>query len=181
MKGRTIREAAEAWVQTFNAIPQGLIQKLIQHDPDEVYEITPPGAGDHVYIYAGKHDGEYGEIVKRSPTDDDVYIIELDGSDKKIRLRKDDFEVQRDDYLPMWGWVWTFGDHIDEEWANGEYLGCHLQEMADCGFRIYEQEDLGLFFGIDGCGYDFYDAHWIPLYKARGLQWHDPEKEDEAA
>ena len=44
--------------------------------------------------------------------------------------------------------------------------------MADCGFRIYEQEDYGYIFGIDGAGYDFYEAHWIPLYKARGLKWH---------
>lgn len=45
--------------------------------------------------------------------------------------------------------------------------------MADCGFRIYESDDFGGYiFGIDGAGYDFYDAHWIPLYKARGLRWH---------
>lgn len=50
--------------------------------------------------------------------------------------------------------------------------------MADCGFRIYEQEDLGYVFGIDGAGYDFYSEHWIPLYKARGLHWHKEEDGD---
>lgn len=29
--------------------------------------------------------------------------------------------------------------------------------------------------GIDGAGYDFYEAHWIPLYEARGLHWHEGE------
>lgn len=52
--------------------------------------------------------------------------------------------------------------------------------MADCGFRIYEQEDYGYIFGIDGAGYDFYDEHWCPLYKARGLRWHDEEGETQA-
>lgn len=44
--------------------------------------------------------------------------------------------------------------------------------MADCGFRVYKQEDYEYIFGIDGAGYDFYESHWCPLYKARGLHWH---------
>ena len=36
----------------------------------------------------------------------------------------------------------------------------------------------GYFFGIDGAGYSFYEEHWIPLYKARGLQWHKTEGEE---
>ena len=172
MKYDNIRDAAYAWVQTFNAIPQGLLQKL---DPDELYEITPPSKHDRVYIYNGKHHGEEGQIVGRCKTNDDKYWVELDNSDKKILFDKDDFEVQYDGWLPMWGTMWTFGESIDEEWANGQYLGSHLQEMADCGFRIYEQEDLGIVFGIDGAGYDFYEQHWIPLYKARGLHWHEEE------
>ena len=52
-----------------------------------------------------------------------------------------------------------------------------MQIMANCGFRIYESEDYGYIFGIDGAGYDFYEAHWIPLYKAIGLKWHDNEED----
>ena len=172
MRFDTIREAAEAWVQSFNAIPQAVIEKLMSIDFDEVNEITPPRSGDRVWIGRGNHLGEYGEIVKRSPSDENMYIITLDRWNKRIRLNKDDFEVQRDGILPMWGTMWSFSDSIDDEWIDGQYLGSHLQEMADCGFRIYEQEDFGHVFGIDGCGYDFYEAHWIPLYKARGLKWH---------
>ena len=53
--------------------------------------------------------------------------------------------------------------------------------MADCGFRIYESEEFGYFFGIDGAGYSFYEEHWIPLYKQRGLQWHKTDEETEVA
>ena len=45
--------------------------------------------------------------------------------------------------------------------------------MSKCGFRIYKSYEFGCFFGIDGMGYDFYDEHWLPLYEARGLQWHN--------
>ena len=51
--------------------------------------------------------------------------------------------------------------------------------MSNCGFRIYESEEFGYFFGIDGAGYDFYESHWEPLYKARGLHWHDPQAEED--
>ena len=47
--------------------------------------------------------------------------------------------------------------------------------MIECGFVVCESIDYGYFFGIDGGGYDFYNAHWLPLYKARGLQWHEEE------
>ena len=160
----TIREAAEAWVQGFNAIPSGVLEKL---GTEEVYEITPISRGDRVYIWGD----EQGEVVKVRR--DGKALVEMDGDRSHRLIDLDNLEAERDGWLPMWGTLWTFGDSIDEEWANGEYLGPHLQEMADCGFRIYEQEDFGLIFGIDGCGYDFYESHWIPLYKARGLKWHE--------
>lgn len=75
-----------------------------------------------------------------------------------------------DDFLPMWGTVWTFDEWIDEEWARR-----NINVLQECGFRVYDNEDLGLFFGIDGAGYDFYKTYWISLYEARGLQWHDED------
>lgn len=70
----------------------------------------------------------------------------------------------------MWGTMWSFGDGCDDWWLED---GDGIRIMSECGFRIYEHEEFGYFFGIDGCGYDFYEAHWLPLYNARGLQWHD--------
>lgn len=78
------------------------------------------------------------------------------------------------DAMPMLGWMWSFGDSADDWWLE-EQDG--IEKMEECGFRVYEHEDYGYYFGIDGAGYDFYDAHWIPLYKARGLQWHDEDDE----
>lgn len=78
-----------------------------------------------------------------------------------------------DGYFPMWGTVWTFYDSVDDWWAEN-----HIDVMQECGFRVYDQEDFGIIFGIDGAGYNFYEAHWVPLYKARGLQWHEQEQPD---
>lgn len=162
MKYDSVREAVQAWVREFNAIPQTVIEKLSTYDFD-VMEITPPAKYDRVYIYTGGHGGERGEI---SGICTDGYEITLDNGDSLI-LPEDAFDVERKCGLPIWGTMWTFDDACDAHWLEE-----HLQEMADCGFRIYEQEDFGYVFGIDGAGYDFYEEHWIPLYKARGLHWH---------
>ena len=121
----TIREAATAWVNGFNAVPTTVVEKLMRRDPDEVREITP-----------GRRDEDA-------------------------------------DFRPMWGTMWSFGDSADDYWLEE---GDGLELMAECGFRIYEQEDFGYLFGIDGAGYSFMDEHWIPLYKARGLHWHREEE-----
>lgn len=179
MKYDTIREAAEAWVDGFNAIPYSVAEKLLKvSDYGDLYEITPPSKCDRVYLYGNEHNGEHGEIVETCyDGDDNLYRIELDDGGDCV-VSEDDFEVEREGGLPMWGTLWAFGENIDNAWLDGKYIGNGLQAMADCGFRIYESEDYEYIFGIDGAGYDFYEAHWIPLYKARGLHWHKEESEE---
>lgn len=169
-KGMTIKEATREWVREMSAIPYGVMEKLMNFD--DVREITPPTRCDRVYIYSGEYSGEEGEI-EAYDGETEKYIINLD-SGEQAQEESDNFEVVDHGGLPMWGTLWTFSESFDNHWLeNGG-----LEKMANCGFRIYEQEDLGYVFGIDGAGYDFYEAHWIPLYKARGLQWHDPETEN---
>ena len=88
-----------------------------------------------------------------------------------------DNEVKYNDELPMWGTMWSFGDRCDELWLD-EKDG--ITAMSQCGFRIFKSFEFGYFFGIDGVGYDFYEAHWLPLYEARGLMWHDIKTDEEA-
>lgn len=70
--------------------------------------------------------------------------------------------------FPMWGTMFTFKDSLDDHWIQD-----NLEVMRDCGFFVYESEHFEYTFGIDGGGYDFYEAHWIPLYKKRGLNYHN--------
>lgn len=169
MKYENKIEAARAWVDEFDRIPYGIIEKLLKNNIEELYEVTPPARCDRVYCYDLN---EYGEVTEASA---ESLTVELDNGEV-VTVTPEDVEVQRDDFLPMWGTLWAFSDSCDNYWI--EELG-GLQAMANCGFRIYEQEDYTYIFGIDGAGYDFYDAHWLPLYEARGLKWHKEEEESE--
>ena len=169
MKYNTIREATEQWVKEFSAIPQSLIEKAyMENNIGHITEITPLSINDRVYHY---DKGEYGCITDM--TDDEEFVVELDNGEE-IKAKSEDMEANRDDFLPMWGTMWMFGDSCDDWWVNEDD---GLQIMANCSFRIYEIDE-GIIFGIDGAGYSFYDEHWIPLYKARGLQWHKTDEEE---
>ena len=171
-EGMTIREAAEEWVREFNAIDQGMIAKLMEHEPNDWSEVTKPSACDRVYVYEVDGEEHYGEIEK-FVEEDEKYLIELDDGNK-VTVSDGDFEVCYDGLLPMWGTMWSFGDSCDEWWLEEDN---GIEVMSSCGFRIFSSEEFGYFFGIDGAGYDFYEAHWVPLYKKRGLRWHDPAAE----
>lgn len=40
--GLTIRDAAERWVHEMNAIPQGMIEKLMNIGDEDIHEVTEP-------------------------------------------------------------------------------------------------------------------------------------------
>lgn len=175
-QGTTIREATQDWVSSFNAFPYSMIETLMKHDIDSWHEVTKPRIGDRVYVFefpegydGNEHSGTIEKLVG------DVFLIELD-DETTIEIGSEDFEVERDTLLPMWGTLWQFGDSADDYWAE-DLDG--IQSLSNCGFRVYEHEEWGYFFGIDGCGYSFFEEHWIPLYKARGLRWHDEKAEKE--
>jgi hypothetical protein len=109
---------------------------------------------------------EWIQRFDRIPTE---IVWKLYNADDEIVEITPTTAAEYDSFLPMWGTMWSFESSMDNEWLDDEK---NLQAMADCGFRIYMQENYGYIFGIDGAGYDFYEAHWIPLYKARGLMWH---------
>ncbi len=66
----------------------------------------------------------------------------------------------------MWNAMWVIGGGPSYE---------EIQEFNECGISVYEDDDGGWYFGIDGCGYDFYDAHWIKLYRKYGICRHSTE------
>lgn len=177
-KYKTIKEATQAWVMEMNAIPQGMIDKLMRNDPDDWEELTTPSYGSRVYVYElpDGYDGSShtGEIEKLEV--EKVHICMDDGYE--LDTITDNIELEQDDGLPMWGTMWSFGDSCDDYWLE-ELDGIRL--MSECGFRIYHNDEFGYFFGIDGAGYDFYESHWIPLYKARGLHWHETDADKEVA
>ena len=87
-------------------------------------------------------------------------------------------------YGIMWGTMWIVNNSVDitniekllkpVEDEDDEMHG--YEEIGETGIYAFKIAD-DLVLGINGAGYDFYDAHWIPLYDALGLQWHEKEKE----
>ena len=71
--------------------------------------------------------------------------------------------------IPMWRWVFVPDDPTDQWWVKN-----NAQEIYEkCGIVVYETEEIGVYFGINGADYGFYEAHWLPLYRLRGLKWHE--------
>ena len=165
MKYATKFEAARAWVSSFFAIPTSVIVKLYEFDEDDLEEVTPISVGQQVYSYMTGYTG----TVVTIDTEEQTCVIDDDGR-LYTDISLDEVIPDEDTRFPMWGTMWAFSERPDDYWMENED---GLRLMADCGFRIYKSEDYGYVFGIDGAGYDFYEAHWIPLYDARGLKWHE--------
>jgi len=52
---------------------------------------------------------------------------------------------------------------MDQQW-----LGQRRDQVAALGLYVFESDALGFILGIDGAGFDFYEAFWIPLRRLRG-------------
>ena len=144
-------ESCQKWVNEFNAIPQQLILKAFPSFEEDGLEIlaterTCDNCGGTDFT---EKENENGEIE---------YICDNCGENEG-------FDVYD---LPMWGTMWTFASSLDEDWARE-----NIEVMRKCGFWVYDSDETGILFGINGAGYDFYEQHWLPLYDARGLKWHE--------
>lgn len=133
-------------------------------NPDDWQEVTKPVKGNRVYVY---DENDYGKVIA---TLSDGYIVQMERDSAEIRVDEGNYRIEFDKRLPMWNTMWSFDNVCDDYWLKEEH---GIKKMSECGFRIFKSKEFGYFFGIDGTGYDFYEQRWIPLYKARGLKWHE--------
>lgn len=171
MSKPTIREAAEQWIDQFDRVPASVIEKMAQadeamnyYDSDSLRLVAGPriaciwcGA-----TYEGEHSLEQLHELDQSRRGEPCPFCEGNSGDQWER----GFPVNA---FPC-GWSTLFAprDGLDREWVLE-----HADAVAGLGFFVFESEDYGCLLGIDGAGYDFYDAFWIPLYRLRGLHWHE--------
>jgi len=93
---------------------------------------------------------------------------------------------------PMWGTIWLAGDNkgcfeeimkeydldneekLDEDEGEecAELICGGWHELGDSGVFVRELDE-ELLVGINGAGYNFYQAHWEKLYEAVGFLWHE--------
>lgn len=160
-----------------DAIPQVLI-KPTDADGDEVLReiVTAPELDtSELYVEPFGEDGDDGLSRTYDAPDLDEYTCDVGGAGMtfntveaatarhaadKAKVEKHNVDVvafrserEGQDILPMWGTMWHVEDHPEIRSA-----------LATEGLRVYEHDEInGLLFGVEGCGYDFYGAHWIPL------------------
>jgi len=110
------------------------------------------------------------------PSDEIIYeeyIQDLDEKhehEKKILdmpkeeiLKSEEFDTyKRESYPePVWGTV--FG--VDEFFVNSAYM--NVDKLYKLGLGVIDH-DTGYYIFVSGAGYDFYEHHWIPLFKQLG-------------
>ena len=165
----TLRQAAESWVAGFSQVPASVIEKMAKvddamywYDSDSLRLAASP------YITCGYCQSAYEGALSLEQLEDECAA---DHGVPCLRCREnlgDDWRHGEPLNAFPSGWSTLFApDPIDARWILG-----HAEQVAALGLFVFESEDWGCLLGIDGAGFDFYDAYWIPLYELRGLQWH---------
>ena len=178
MKNLTKMEAVREMVKEFDAIKTSLIEKAYPYCGEGFEEITrkPIEVGTYVEYCDDEYFLNDSFDLKVVDVKGHLLVLELTNEEdieeygKTIEVGRIccEWEDERyfDSWLPVWGWLWM----VDN--SSKYFILDNLELVSDLGFRIYEDEEEDIYIGIDGAGYDFYEAHWLPLYDAMGLQWH---------
>ena len=106
-------------------------------------------------------------------TDEDIqnegYEVE-DMDENQIDDARSEIENQQREV--MWGTLFEAKDNTIKDWILDDYE----KIITEAGFTIIDlsrenegEYETGVFLGVNGMGYDFYDQHWIPLYKIFGV------------
>ena len=81
-----------------------------------------------------------------------------------------DEHFMESEHYPMWNTLFEIRDT-----AGSRFFENHVDELYEIGLGVIEDTDYfnsTLF--ISGAGYDFYEAHWIPLF-TQVFKWIDTE------
>lgn len=77
---------------------------------------------------------------------------------EEIEILASPYDIEETPIIPYWGYVYLPTIYHDKILENANIIS----EKAL--FIVYYTEDIGVFLGINGGGYDFYEKHWLPLY-----------------
>ena len=123
----------------------------------------------------------FEDIVNVEPRMEDVKDFFGDSklSDKEFEKKHDENEIDDAKHELMDGQREIMWSTMFE--AKDEFLAKKILENSDeiingAGFSIVDMRhsdkegayQTGVFLGVNGAGYDFYEAHWVPLYRLFG-------------
>ena len=170
---RFIKAATEKFIQRdVDMIPTVLFEELAKHREDQEEVLRLVDDSSHVCPHCGE-EVEEGDAILDGDGDATNKLIfhhwECDSCN-----RDDESEDVTHEELPHRGAVhgWP-GAHCMCFWVTNSLIA---NKAAACGFLVYEPADFqGHILAIDGGGYDFHEAHWVPLYLALEFKWHEDE------
>ena len=79
---------------------------------------------------------------------------------EEIEILASPYNNQETPIIPYWGYVYLPSTIYHDKILENPNV---ISEKAL--FIVYYTEDIGVYLGINGGGYDFYERHWLPLYE----------------
>lgn len=174
----TAREQAEYYFnREFKTISYSLIEESVRNGTTEIMmPSTEIIIQEYFDSYSNKNDilEEYYGGKRKAKKHFDSWINDEDFI--KWAEDQDWFDNYKygdlsENHYPMWGWV--FG--CDSFYVDSDYM--NVDKLWEIGIGVLDHED-GYFLFIAGAGYDFYEAHWIKLFKEIG--WISEQTEEQA-
>ena len=114
----------------------------------------------------------YEETLTVEPTDKEVLYNYNKKSMTEDELEDAKMEMMDTQREVMWGTLFEAKNKFVAE----DIIDNSDAIISDAGFTIIDlsrenegEYETGVFLGVNGMGYDFFDSHWIPLYKILGV------------
>ena len=155
MKYKTKQEAANRLLtECFDYIPSTLLERAFRDDPASLALLA---GGQAECPYCG-YWPEGDELPKTCPEcEEDI---------------EDWYFTAVYAWPAAWGSLFHPRYSFEEDRIRADPKGC--AEAANV--LVYDSDETGILLAVDGAGYDFYEAHWIPLYEWLGYEWHEEEE-----
>lgn len=181
-----LQRAVRRFMDEFNDIPAEWAKLAAQHvDNDEIYAMPMWGT---VFMPDDGLAGMIERLLVDPVPEDAADLIEF-AEDNGIEIEECDMRLlalaaSDDEDENHEREVKRLRSIIVDAWHES---GSDDAALASYGWRdvgktgfVAREIDGHLVLGVNGAGYSFLDAHWLPLYLALGMKWHEQEEREEA-
>lgn len=175
-----LQKAVQDFKREFNTIPAEWARLAALHiDNDEVYAMPMWG---FVFMPDSTLAGMIERLLCHPIPEDAPGVIEFAESNgieieenemKLLALAASDEEDHEEE-------IKRIRSEIQDKWHESSSEDAALasfgwQDVGTTGF-IAREIDGNLVLGVNGAGYSFDEAHWMPLYLALGFKWHEKDE-----
>lgn len=175
-----LQKAVQDFKREFNTVPAEWARLAAQHiDNDEIYAMPMWG---FVFMPDSGLAGMIERLLCHPVPEDAADLIEFaetngieieEAEMKLLALAASDEEDHEEE-------IARIRREIQDAWQESGSEEAALvsygwQDVGQTGF-IAREIDGNLVLGVNGAGYDFDEAHWMPLYLALGMKWHEKEE-----